>query len=246
MAEALTEQHNSVRHITEDAVQSLNLKIENNLNEYIIIIVGNHTEGDLFNTISMISGEDRVKTFDDIEESLRFIDSWYDKNIFLIISGTLGAANAHKFATIPQITCLYKIRCIVSNPTILLIQLHTDIKQLSGRWPFTDKSFQKSKTITPEWYHLFLLAISHQPQYIEKSYREILKESRIYFKGNRCMLKQIDDFAQIYNSYNAIHAYTRDTFLYRIINHALRTQNIGIIKTFSRFITDLHSELHEN
>src|ERR1700722_19724443 len=107
MAEASIEQHNPARHVAEDTLQSLNLKPEDNLNEYIILIVGNHDQGNLFKNISMISSEDRVKAFDDIEKSLRFIDSQYDTDIFLIISGTLGETCAHRFDTIPQIICLY-------------------------------------------------------------------------------------------------------------------------------------------
>ncbi|CAF1372779.1 unnamed protein product, partial [Rotaria sp. Silwood1] len=141
---------------------------------------------------------------------------------------------------------IQKIRCTVSNTTQLLTRLHADIKERSERWPFGEKSFQKAATITSEWYHLFLLAISHQPQCIEKSYREMLDECRIYYKNNHYMLKQIDDFAQNCNSYSAIREYTRDSFLYRITNRALRTQNMEIIKKFSPFITDLHSQLHEN
>ena len=37
--------------------------------------------------------------------------------------------------------------------------------------------------------------------------------------------------------------YTRDTFVYRIINRALRTQNIDIILTFYPLIADLHDQL---
>lgn len=199
MVEASIGEHNSARHIIDDTIHSLNLKIEDNLNEYIILIVGEHDQGKLFQNLLQISSEDRLKAFNDIETSIPFIDSMQHTNIFLIISGTLGEANTAYFETIPQIICLYvycmdkdkhvkwskeirKIRCTVSNVMQLLTRLHADIKQLSGRWPFGEKSFQKTETITSEWYHLFLLAISHQPQYIEKSYREMFDECRIYYK----------------------------------------------------------------
>lgn len=64
-------------------------------------------------------------------------------------------------------------------------------------------------------------------------------------KKNNSTLKKIDHFAQNCSSYNAICEYTKDTFLYRIINRALRTQNMEIIKKFRSFITDLNSQLYE-
>ncbi|CAF1347506.1 unnamed protein product [Rotaria magnacalcarata] len=264
MAEASIEQHSYYScRVTEYPAASLNLKIEDNLNEYIILIVGKHDQGNLFKNLLMIISEDRLKAFDDIEKTLRFIDSTHNANFFLIISGTLGETNAHKFDAIPQIICLYvycmntdihakwtkeirKIRCIVSETTQLFIRLHADIKQLSVRWPFGQKSFQKAEKSTSEWYHLFLLAVSHQPQCIEESYREMLDECRIYYNHNKSMLKRIDYFAQHCNSYNAILEYTRSSFVYSITNHALRTQNMELIMKFSPFITRLNFQLHEN
>jgi hypothetical protein len=39
------------------------------------------------------------------------------------------------------------------------------------------------------------------------------------------------------------HRYTRDTFLYRLLNHALRLQEIDVIWKFGFFIKDLHQQL---
>ena len=207
-------------------------------------------------------GEDRLRVFNDVEVSLPFIDSQHDTNIFLIISGTLGKVFAPRIATKPQIVGLYvycidenkhatwtktmqKVRCTVSNTTKLFQRLHADIRQVNGRWPLSEQSFQKSSTLTSEWYHLFLLAISYQPQCIEKSYREMFDECRAYYKGNSSVLGRIESFALTYDSSEAIREYTRDGFLYRIVNRALRTQNMKIIKKFSPFITDLHYQLHK-
>ncbi|CAF1935627.1 unnamed protein product [Rotaria magnacalcarata] len=243
MAELSSEKQNVIHPVVEGILQSLNLKLENNSNEYIIVVFINHDEDDLFWNLSMIFGEDRVKLFANIEESLRFINSCQDENIFLVISGTLGEIYAQRLVTISHIIGLYaycmdndkhatwtrknrKIRYNMLNSAQFLTRIHADIKQLNGRWPFH--------------------AIPHRPQCIKTSYREMLEECRIYYKNSPIMLKQIDNFAQKYNSYNAIQEYTRETFLYRIINHALRTQNMEIIQKFSQFITDLHTQLHEN
>ncbi|CAF1230202.1 unnamed protein product [Rotaria sordida] len=138
-----------------------------------------------------------------------------------------------------------KIRCTVSNATQLLARLHGDIKQFSGRWPLGQKSFQQASTTTSQWYHLFLLVICYRSQNIENSYDEMFDECRAYYGKNTHMIQQIKQFQQTYESSNAIREYTRDSFLYRIVNHALRIQNMETIRKFSPFIRDLHSQLYD-
>jgi hypothetical protein len=263
MSEGSTTQDDLVRHANQENFQSLNLKTENNLDEYMILIVNNHKDHNLMKDLSMMISTDRVKVFNDAESTLQFIrDSHDDRNIFLIISGTLGKTCVDEFTSTAQIVRIYvycmnehkheiwskekpKIRCTVSDPTVLLNHLHADIRQLSGRWPLAEKSFQKGSTNTSEWYHLFLLAITYRPQSMETSYSEMFDECRAYYKNNSSRLRQINDLAQTYQASNAIREYTRDSFLYRIINHALRTHNMKIIKKFSPFISDLHLQIHK-
>ncbi|CAM4788598.1 unnamed protein product [Rotaria magnacalcarata] len=198
MAELSSEKQNVIHPVVEGILQSLNLKLENNSNEYIIVVFINHDEDDLFWNLSMIFGEDRVKLFANIEESLRFINSCQDENIFLVISGTLGEIYAQRLVTISHIIGLYaycmdndkhatwtrknrKIRYNMLNSAQFLTRIHADIKQLNGRWPFH--------------------AIPHRPQCIKTSYREMLEECRIYYKNSPIMLKQIDNFAQKEHQY---------------------------------------------
>ena len=262
MAAASTEPENVTRHVDESTLYSLNLKIENNFDEYVILSVNLHDNSYLFKLLSTMINTDRLIMFDNIDSSLSYIDSLPNTNIYVIISGTLAQAHVQKFVSKPQVMSLYvycaierkhelwttdikKIRCTVSNLEQLIKQLHTDIKQWSDRWPFEERSFKRSSTSTSEWYHIFLLVISRQANCTAKSYCEMFDECRTYFKSSGDVLKKIDQLAQTYKPSNAIREYTRDSFLYRITNHALRTQNIEIIKKFSPFITDLHSQLHE-
>ena len=70
-------------------------------------------------------------------------------------------------------------------------------------------------------------------------------ECRAYNQANLRMIEQIENFRQTYKSENAIREYTKDGFLYRIVNHALRTQNMETIRKFGPFIKDLHSQLDD-
>ena len=262
-AETTADQSDSARPFAASASSSLNLKIEDNLNEYTILVVNERNHDEICKDLSNIISTDRIQGFDDVESTLLFIQSISDTNIFAIISGTLAVQHAHELAKIPKIIGIYiycmnkdryakllkeipKIRCSLSNITQLFVRLHADIKQLSGRWPIGEKSYQATGKMTSEWYHLFLLIISHRPKCLGASYREMFEECRAYYKNNPSMLNRIDKAAQNYRPADAVYLYTQDNFIYRITNHALRTQNMEVIKKFSPFLTDLHSQLHDH
>jgi hypothetical protein len=71
-------------------------------------------------------------------------------------------------------------------------------------------------------------------------------ECRSYYSDNNRMMEEINKFQEEYDKCNLIYEYTRDHFLYRIINHALRTQNMETIKKFAPFINDFSSQLVKN
>jgi hypothetical protein len=51
------------------------------------------------------------------------------------------------------------------------------------------------------------------------------------------------EFDTSYNPHKAIHWYTRETCIYKILNKALRTQNIDDVSPFGPFIKDLDTQL---
>ncbi|CAF4391115.1 unnamed protein product [Rotaria magnacalcarata] len=73
----------------------------------------------------------------------------------------------------------------------------------------------------------------------------MLERCRLYCQGNEVELHKIDLFENNYHSDNAIHEYTKDTFLYRILNRALRTEDMGTILDFRYFIVDLYNQLYK-
>ncbi|CAF2066207.1 unnamed protein product [Rotaria magnacalcarata] len=73
----------------------------------------------------------------------------------------------------------------------------------------------------------------------------MIRECRSYYKDNPVELKKIDEFENGYCSKNAIGWYTRDSFIYRLVNKALRTLDIDIISKFRFFIVDLYQQLKQ-
>jgi hypothetical protein len=72
---------------------------------------------------------------------------------------------------------------------------------------------------------------------------DFLTVCREHYNGNNRQLKLIDDFDKNDIPSDAVRWYTSDTFLYRLLNKAFRSENIDILFQFRFFICDLYSQL---
>ncbi|CAM4820955.1 unnamed protein product [Rotaria magnacalcarata] len=63
------------------------------------------------------------------------------------------------------------------------------------------------------------------------------------YKGNSAVLGTLREFKQSYSFDRAIWWYTRDSFLYRILNKALREQNIDLLFLLRFIISDMKQQL---
>jgi hypothetical protein len=62
-------------------------------------------------------------------------------------------------------------------------------------------------------------------------------------KNNAKQLEKIDDFERNYQSEDATKWFTKDSFLYRLLNESLRIERINSIVKMRYFIHDLHNQL---
>jgi len=95
---------------------------------------------------------------------------------------------------------------------------------------------------------VIIVLIKAMPHTLEARH-QMLEEYRSYYSENPHQLSMIDKFEQEYNSNNAIQWYTKSCFLFRLLNKALRTENIEVLYTFRYFIVDLCQSLegtHDN
>lgn len=65
------------------------------------------------------------------------------------------------------------------------------------------------------------------------------------YSNNSMQIKAIYQFAQRYQSADAVYWYTRDTFIYRIINRTLRLGDVELFHKLRFFIGDLSRQLIE-
>ena len=72
---------------------------------------------------------------------------------------------------------------------------------------------------------------------------ELIAACREWYKHDLEQLKLIDEFQQSYSANRSIWWYTRESFVYHLVNQALRRQNIHQVFLFRSFIRDLGKQL---
>jgi tetratricopeptide (TPR) repeat protein len=75
---------------------------------------------------------------------------------------------------------------------------------------------------------------------------ELASFCKQYYKNNTTELKTVEEFEQDYTSNKSLWWYTRQSFVYRLLNKALRIQNIDILFLFRFFIRDINRELEKH
>ncbi|CAM4876392.1 unnamed protein product [Rotaria socialis] len=93
--------------------------------------------------------------------------------------------------------------------------------------------------------HRYLIEIVLKLPRTLEAKQEMVDELRRASVENNVTFQQINDFEQSYHSNAAIQWYTRDTFLCRLLNRALRCEDVESIIKYRFFIADLYQNLEE-
>ncbi|CAF4155923.1 unnamed protein product [Didymodactylos carnosus] len=216
-----------------------------------------------------------LRTFCDADECIDYISSIKIEQALLILSGSFGEIIAPLIFELPQITFIYifclnkikhetwanhqlnnhnKIRGVFIHKDSLLIQIAEDAKVLSKHMmpmnvfslSHNEKSIRdldKESTVFM-WNQLLMDVLLRMPK-SDESKTELLTECESYYRDNDKELEKINDFRLNYSSDAALSWYTRDSFVYRLLNKALRTRDIDIIFKFRFFIADLYRQLQK-
>ncbi|CAF1447691.1 unnamed protein product [Adineta steineri] len=93
--------------------------------------------------------------------------------------------------------------------------------------------------------HQMLIYVLKQMSQDKLSKKQMLDMCRDYYKKNKKELKKIEEFQNTYTRDKAIEWYTDECFLYKLLNKALRTEDIELLFTFRFFIIDLCSAIEQ-
>lgn len=191
-----------------------------------------------------------------------------NENVLLIVPGSIGEAfipsiyemtqivfiyivhRPSESRNVYQLNCTSKLRGVFSDKSQLMMKLRQDLrlllKSLTPIYIISEKSIRAldMEYTMFMWTQLLTDVLLQIPQ-SEKGKMMMLHDCRLHYAGNKKQLEMIDKFEKEYEPDFAVWWYTCDSFLYKQLNKALRTQNIGMIFKYRFFITDLHVQLNE-
>lgn len=202
-----------------------------------------------------------LKTFTELDSCLQYIQSIPDEHIFVIVSGQLSSSLILSIQELPQILHIYifcqhsekysslKSSGIFTDQESLYHQLSKDVNHFYATRSttisyLTEKSLRDLTKEIGEffWFQLFITASIDMPL-SDEAKQDFLLLARTNYTDNDRELKRIDEFDQTYDASKALKWYSSDSFVYRLLNKAIRMGNIDLLFECRFFILDLHRQL---
>jgi tetratricopeptide (TPR) repeat protein len=210
---------------------------------------------------------DYVKFHTNLDQCVKFIQSRDKEKIFLITSGSKASQLLPHIASLRQVDSIF-IFCMkkeryehLMNEYPKIIGIYIDLNELCQSieqqidlvdkqlqtFSFFDQHQKSTKDLSKEsseflWFQLFNYVIARLPRN-QQAKQQMIEICKQYYRGNVKELKLIDEFDREYQSENAIRWYSKQSFAYKLINQALRTEDIDLLYIFRFFIGDLSDSL---
>ncbi|CAM4774554.1 unnamed protein product [Rotaria magnacalcarata] len=209
-----------------------------------------------------------TESFTDSNKCTDFIAHLTDRKIFCLISSQLVEQNIHFLNYSPLVTSIYVI-CTNKRKHHLWTKYYSKVKgesddilsitealkrdvQLVYRnsTPVTTLesglSSQPTNTLNAMFMYYELLKETFlEMNHGKEAKREFVNHCKREYADNEAALRTINEFDRDYDKHSPTWWYTRDCFVYHMLNKALRTHNIKIINKFGFFIKDLHRQLED-
>ncbi|UJR11082.1 hypothetical protein I4U23_015264 [Adineta vaga] len=253
---------------TSDITLLINTFVLNKNDELFIIWLDDSIEPEIHQILKEL--HTHTDTCSTIQQLTDLINDLTDYKIILIIAGRYSQEIVTNFQHNNQIDSIF-IFCIErqlyqhhfdDRTNIKLIGIYTEYKSLFqfiekrmrsllkhlSIFKIIEQSNRSMRNLEHEsayyaWYQLLHDSlISIEP---ETSKKEMLEYCRFYYANDRISLRQIDQFEQTYNLFEAIRWYTNNYFPFNFINKALRSEDIDALYNLRSFIICLSKQLQE-
>jgi hypothetical protein len=214
-----------------------------------------------------------IRTFKNTDECVDYMSSNENQQIYFLVSGSLADNIVPLIYEIQQIKIIYifcvhrqyygklvqtfhKIGGIFTDATVLCDILRRDI--LSNKTVVSSShnsstlllsaipscTSDRSNQQEAEFMYFRLLAeVLVGLEHKQSTKDEFISICRSQYHENTPELEKIEEFSRTYSKEHAIRWYTRDSFLYRMLNNALRLQDIDTLFKLGFFIADLYNQL---
>ncbi|CAF4653032.1 unnamed protein product, partial [Rotaria socialis] len=211
---------------------------------------------------------DAVFTFNEFDQCIHFLDHIYEKTAFLIVSDSIVEQFLPLVIGKPHLDFIYilnqtkrkielvnawkkKVKGLFDDIEEIFKAITADSNHIDSWIPMSilpkndiKKNENEANELNSSFMYMCLLTeILLKMQYDYKVRNTLSEFCRGRYLDNEEELNLINEFEQNHKSQSAVYWYTRDCFLYKTMNFALRTQDMEIIMKMGFFIRDLHEQL---
>ena len=214
----------------------------------------------------------RLQTFTGPDECVDYLtDIITTQKVFFIVSNAFGNEIIPFIHDAPQLETVYiycgnrkvaeewsstyaKVRGIFIKEPPLLQQILDNVGTSNDDEAFSVSVLQPEQQSLQKiseqqctkflWYQAVLTVLLHMVKYLNAK-DDMIKAARKHYENYPIEQKKIDQFEETYIPEKAFWWYSYDSFVYRMLNDALRKQNIDMIFKFRFFINDLHKQIQK-
>ncbi len=163
--------------------------------------------------------------------------------------------DTHFFFFLFSLSLFVKVKSVITRLDDLINQIKADQKSrvkieepLSiNVFTVSDNADQSITGLNGHFVHsLLLIDVLLRMKSIETDKQQLITLCKNAYKKNDTQLALVCEFEREYTSAKALWWYTRDSFLYKILNKALRVQNIDLLFLFRFVIGDMCRQLKQN
>ncbi|CAM4930260.1 unnamed protein product [Rotaria socialis] len=209
----------------------------------------------------------RLLKFQDAKKCQQYIEGQLQNDrIVMIVSGGLGREIVPNIYKLRQVISIYvycmdkngnkkwadkysKVKAVVVELDELISRIKADYKiQKMVEEPLSINFFTGNSTAGIDGQFIFyqvLIDCLLRLKSTEKDKEELIHRCKKQYEGNSMELSNVNDFKTTYSSSKALWWYTRESFFYKTLNAALRTQDIHLIFLFRAFISDIQRQLND-
>ncbi len=208
-----------------------------------------------------------IKTLTDIDQCVNFLEQIKNEKVFLIISDCFVKQIASLEEQFTQLNSIYvfcneksnydkiiktykKGKGVFTQMKPLCNELKKEVRQLNNDLisiSIVPASSTDLNELDPSfmYFQLFkenLLTIEYNH---DMEIQQLVNYCRPYYERDIEETRTIIDLEQNYREYTPIWWYTLESFIYKMLNHALRIFDIDILVKMGFFIRDLHEQIKQ-
>ncbi|CAF1288992.1 unnamed protein product [Adineta ricciae] len=223
----------------------------------------NNSDRDIQNTITKLNEVCDVNTYTDSEECIQFIEKTKDREVSIIMSGLLGQHVISRVHDLVQVNLIF----IFCRKKIRYEQWAKEWPKIKGVFtkivPICEALTQATQHCEQKAIPISFVPSGKKLDQLDPSfmYTQIIKEILLTIDFNDKHLcdyvnycrelfadneKELDIVTQLESTYyqeTPIWWYTRDCFLYRMLNRGIRVIDGNIMTRMGFFISDLHRRI---